>query len=69
MRTIFLKASQHLPWYETLPKAILLNRYSQLLIYLVALGIIAYLYIVANGLFMQYLADLTANSSRLPAFE
>jgi hypothetical protein len=35
------------------------NRYGQLLIYLAVLGIIAYLYILANGLFMQYLSALS----------
>lgn len=67
MRTIFLKASQHLPWYEAILSTRLINRYGQLLIFLAALGIIAYLYILANGLFMQYLSELSPGS--LPEFE
>lgn len=62
MRTIFLKASQHLSLHESQLPANLVNRYGQLLIYLAALGIIAYLYVVANGLFMQYLADFNHGS-------
>lgn len=67
MRTIFLKASQHLPWHEAIHTSKLVNRYGQLLIYVAVLGIIAYLYILANGLFMQYLTDLSAGT--IPEYE
>jgi hypothetical protein len=67
MRTIFLKASQHLSLYESQLPANLIKRYGQLLIYLTALGIIAYLYVVANGLFLQYLAEF--NPGSMPTIE
>lgn len=67
MRTIFLKASQHLPLHEAIHTSKLVNRYGQLLIYVAVLGIIAYLYILANGLFMQYLTDLSAGT--IPEYE
>ncbi len=67
MRTIFLNVSQHLPWHEAIHSTKLLNRYGQLLIYLAALGIIAYLYILANGLFMQYLSGLSPGA--IPEYE
>ncbi len=67
MRTIFLKTSQHLPWYEAIHSTKIVNRYGQLLIYLAVLGIIAYLYMLAHGLFMQYLSHLSPGT--LPEYE
>ena len=63
MRTTFLKVSQHQPLLQAHPNTNLISRYGQLLLYLAALGIIAYLYVLASGLILQYLSDLSLGAT------